>query len=137
MPLSSTMLNMQPKTAYELDFCNVYVYDYFLLSTIHEGVLLNKPKMLEIMKIAHDIFGNQIPFAYVSLRINSYSVDPTIYFTVRQIPNLKAFAIVSNKEIDYYNYKIETFFYKRNNMKIFFDKKSALTWINKTMGITS
>lgn len=134
--MSSLSPNLQVRSAYELDFCNVYIYNYFLLTVVNDGVQLDKTKSKAISDIAYNCFGDTIPFAYISLRTNSYSIDPTVYFTVRNIPNLKAFAIVSNKEIDFYNYKIENFFYKRNNMKIFFDKKSALAWVDKIMEIS-
>jgi hypothetical protein len=44
--------------------------------------------------------------------------------------NLKALAIVSVKEIDMHNFKIEKLFYKKH-MKFFIEYDNALTWVKK------
>jgi hypothetical protein len=44
--------------------------------------------------------------------------------------NLKAFAIVSVKEIDMHNFKIEKMFYKKS-MKFFIEFDNALAWVKR------
>lgn len=132
----SSVSNLVVQSSYELNFGTIYVYEYIVVSIINEGILLDAEKCDQISAIAQKYFKTTIPFAYLTLRVNSYSVDPTIYFRIRHLKNLKAFAIVSTKEIDYYNFKIEQFFFK-NNIKIFYDKKTALSWINNRLDIPS
>ncbi|GLB52369.1 hypothetical protein NBRC110019_14090 [Neptunitalea chrysea] len=131
----STISNLQVKAKYTLEFGTLYIYDYFVVAILNEGIMLNKDVCLKEMLHFKKHFGDDIPFAYITIRKNSYSVDPTAYFTLRKAKNLKAFAIVSKKEIDFYNYKIEKSFFKQGNMKIFYETKSALKWVNKIMRI--
>jgi hypothetical protein len=72
-------------------------------------------------------------FGYISLRKNSYAIDPTVYNYLREMENLKAFAIVSIKEIDMHNFKIEKMFYKKP-MKFFIEYDNALAWVKKRVG---
>jgi len=64
------------------------------------------------------------------MRKNSYAVDPTVYDYFRQMKNLKAFAIVSLKEIDMHNFKIEKMFYKKE-MKFFIEYDNAVIWVKR------
>ncbi|SFU37714.1 hypothetical protein SAMN05216480_10262 [Pustulibacterium marinum] len=129
----TSISDLQVEATYKLDYATVYIYDYFMLSTVNEGVVFDKEKCNEFMSIANTYFKDK-SFAYISLRNQSYTVDPTCYFYLRNLTNLKAMAIVSTKEIDFFNFNIENFFYKKN-MKIFHDKKSAYIWINRVLKI--
>ncbi|MEM6542757.1 MAG: STAS/SEC14 domain-containing protein, partial [Bacteroidota bacterium] len=51
---------------------------------------------------------------------------------LRGLDNLKAFAIVSKKEIDMHNFKIEKLFYKKN-MEFFIEYENAIVWIKKRL----
>lgn len=133
----STISNLEVKAKYETDEAELYIYDYFVISVVKEGVMLNKEICLYAMKIFTNHFGENKPFGYITVRENSYSVDPTIYFTLRNQKNLKAFAVISKKEIDFFNFKIEKFFFKQPNMKIFYDKKSAFMWVNNILGVNN
>ena len=46
------------------------------------------------------------------------------------VDNLKAYAVVSNKEVDMHNFHIEKLFYKKP-MKIFVDYHKGLEWVRK------
>ncbi|GLB50108.1 STAS/SEC14 domain-containing protein [Neptunitalea lumnitzerae] len=133
----STISDLEVQFTYNLDEVVLYIYDYFVLSVVKEGVMIDKNLCLRAMNIFTDHFGEDKPFAYITLRENSYSVDPTVYFTLRNQKNLKAFAVISKKEIDFFNFKIEKFFFKQPNMKIFYDKKSAFMWVNNILGVNN
>ncbi|MDO6782369.1 hypothetical protein Q4604_24245, partial [Marinovum sp. 1_MG-2023] len=83
------------------------------------GTTITLEKVFQIIGISEIHFRDR-DFGYISLRKNSYAIDPTVYNFVRGLENLKALAIVSVKEIDMHNFKIEKMFYKKP-MKFFIE----------------
>ncbi|MEM7486688.1 MAG: STAS/SEC14 domain-containing protein [Bacteroidota bacterium] len=116
---------------YQLDIGSIQVFDNYMVSTFEEGATLTLERAYQIIGISEIHFRNK-NFGYISLRKNSYAVDPTIYNYLRGLENLKAFAIVSKKEIDMHNFKIEKLFYKKN-MEFFIEYDNALAWIKKRL----
>jgi hypothetical protein len=57
-----------------------------------------------------------------------------VYTYLRELENLKAFAIVSSKEVDMHNFAIEKMFYKKA-MKFFIDFRNAITWVRKRVSV--
>nr|WP_298997955.1 STAS/SEC14 domain-containing protein [uncultured Allomuricauda sp.] len=116
---------------YQLDIGTVQVYEDYMVSTFDEGATLTLERAYQIIGIS-EIHFREKDFGYISLRKNSYAIDPTIYNYLRGLENLKAFAIVSKKEIDMHNFKIEKLFYKKN-MEFFIEYDNAVTWIKKRL----
>ena len=114
---------------YVLDVGKVQVYDNYMVAIFDEGATLTLERAYQIIGISEIHFRDR-NFGYVSNRINSYAIDPTVYTYLRQLENLKAFAIVSNKEVDIHNFHIEKLFYK-NAMKLFLDYQKAVNWVRK------
>lgn len=112
---------------YQLEIGKVQVYDNYMVSIFDEGATLTLERAYQIIGISEIHFRNK-NFGVISLRKNSYAVDPTIYNYLKELDNLKAFAIVSVKEIDMHNFKIEKLFYKKP-MKFFIEYDNALKWI--------
>ncbi len=114
---------------YQLEVGTVQVYDNYMVSSFEEGSTLTLERAYQILGIAEIHFRNK-NFGFISWRQNSYAVDPTVYTYLRSLDNLKAFAIVSVKEIDMHNFKIEKLFYKKP-MKFFIQYENALTWVKR------
>lgn len=114
---------------YQLEIGTVQVYDDYMVSLFEEGATLTLERAYQILGIAEIHFRDK-DFGYISLRKNSYAVDPTVYTYIRGLDNLKAFAIVSVKEIDMHNFKIEKLFYKKP-MKFFIEFDNALAWVKR------
>ncbi len=114
---------------YQLEVGTVTVYDNYMVSSFEEGSTLTLERAYQILGIAEIHFRNK-NFGFISHRQNSYAVDPTVYTYLRSLDNLKAFAIVSVKEIDMHNFKIEKLFYKKP-MKFFIQYDNALTWVKR------
>jgi len=114
---------------YQLEIGTVQVYNNYMVSIFEEGATLTLEKAYQILGIAEIHFRDK-DFGYISLRKNSYAVDPTVYTYIRGLDNLKAFAIVSVKEIDMHNFKIEKLFYKKP-MKFFIEFDNALAWVKR------
>lgn len=116
---------------YQLDIGTVQVYDNYMVSSFNEGTTITLERAYQIIGISEIHFRDK-DFGYISLRKNSYAVDPTIYNYVRGLENLKAFAIVSKKEIDMHNFKIEKLFYKKS-MEFFIEYDNAVAWVKKRL----
>jgi hypothetical protein len=114
---------------YHLDIGIIQVFDDYMVSIFEEGSTLTIERAYQIIGISEIHFRDK-KFGYISLRKNSYAIDPVIYTYLRGLENLKAFAIVSKKEIDMHNFKIEKMFYKKN-MEFFIEYENAVTWIKK------
>jgi len=114
---------------YQLEIGTIQVYDNHMVSLFEAGATLTLERAYQILGIAEIHFRDK-DFGYISLRKNSYAVDPTVYTYFRGLDNLKAFAIVSVKEIDMHNFKIEKLFYKKP-MKFFIEFENALAWIKR------
>jgi len=116
---------------YSLDIGTIQVYDNYIVATFDEGATVTLERAYQIIGISEIHFRDQ-KFGYISLRKNSYAIDPIIYTYLRGLANLKAFAIVSKKEIDMHNFKIEKMFYKKN-MEFFIEFDNAVSWIKKRL----
>ncbi|WP_394973188.1 STAS/SEC14 domain-containing protein [uncultured Croceitalea sp.] len=114
---------------YHLDIGIIQVFDDYMVSIFEEGSTLTLERAYQIIGISEIHFRGK-NFGYISLRKNSYAIDPVIYTYLRGLENLKAFAIVSKKEIDMHNFKIEKMFYKKN-MEFFIEYENAVAWIKK------
>lgn len=114
---------------YKLDVGIVQVFENYMVSLFDEGATLTLERAYQIIGISEIHFRNK-NFGFISLRKHSYAVDPTVYTYLRQLDNLRAFAIVSVKEIDMHNFKIEKMFYKRP-MKFFIEFDNALAWVKR------
>ncbi len=114
---------------YNLDVGTVQVYDNYMVASFDEGATMTLERAYQIIGISEIHFRGK-DFGYISLRENSYAIDPTVYTYIRQLENLKAFAIVSVKEIDMHNFKIEKLFYKKQ-MKFFIEFDNALAWVKR------
>lgn len=116
---------------YQLEIGNVQVFEDYMVATFDEGATVTLERTYQIIGISEIHFRDK-DFGYISLRKNSYAVDPTVYNYLRGMKNLKAFAIVSKKEIDMHNFKIEKLFYKKN-MEFFIEFDNALAWVKKRL----
>ncbi|UWX53938.1 STAS/SEC14 domain-containing protein [Maribacter litopenaei] len=114
---------------YNLEVGKIQVFDDYMVSIFDEGATLTLERAYQIIGISEIHFRNK-NFGFISLRKNSYAIDPTIYSYLKELENLRAFAIVSVKEIDMHNFKIEKLFYKKP-MKFFIEYDNALKWVKR------
>ena len=114
---------------YDLEIGKIQVYKNYMVSLFEEDATLTMETAYQVIGISEIHFRNK-NFGIISLRKNSYAVDPITYTYLRQLDNLKAIAIVSIKEIDMHNFKIEKLFYKKP-MKFFIEYDNALAWVRQ------
>jgi len=111
---------------YILNIGKIKIYEDYMVAQLNEGITLNVETVHEIILIAEKHFPKK-PFAYITIRKNSYAVDPMLYLKVFEIENLKAIAIISSKFIDNHNVKIEKHFFNKP-MNIFKTLSEAVSW---------
>lgn len=111
----------------ETDFAKLSFYEYFVIAEMHEGIDLDENIVDVLIQLSIDFYGDK-PFGYISNRINSYSVNPVIYFKISKIENLAAFAVVSNRMIVSYNVKIEKAFMTKP-YELFDNLDEAVNWV--------
>jgi len=126
-------LNRKAKIVKEycLDIGTIEIFDNYMVATFKPGSTVTLERAYQIIGISEIHFRGR-DFGYLSLRKNSYAVDPVIYTYIRGLENLKAFAIVSKKEIDMHNFNIEKMFYKKQ-MEFFIEYDNALAWVKKRL----
>ncbi|OQD42701.1 hypothetical protein [Croceivirga radicis] len=114
---------------YHLDAGIIQVFEDYIVSHFNEGTTLTLERLYQLIGIT-EIHFRERPFAYISYRKNSFAIDPIIYTYLRELDNLKALAVVSKKEIDMHNFKIEKLFYKKQ-MEFFIEYENAVVWAQK------
>jgi len=117
------------QTILKYDFCEIEIYNDFIIVVMNEGILLTPDKNEVLLEIATEYFKNK-KFGYITNRIHSYSVDPRIYTETSKIENLVSFAVVSDNKLALSNAQIEKLFYKKP-FKQFVNLEDAITWVKK------
>ena len=108
-------------------FCTIDIYSNYVISRINEGFHLTPDKNRILEDIANDYFKNK-PFAYITHRINSYSVDPSIYLQTSKVKNLAGMAVVAEAPLSKGNAEVEKLFLKKP-FEIFTDLNDAIEWV--------
>lgn len=116
---------------YYLDVGKIQVFDNYMVSIFDEGATLTLERAYQIIGISEIHFRDRA-FGFISHRINSYAIDPIVYTYLRELDNLKAFAIVSSKEVDMHNFNIEKMFFKKP-MKFFIEYQNGLDWVRRRL----
>ena len=116
-----------PKTL-KYDFCLVPLYENYLIAHINEGFHVLSEHNKVLLELAQSYYKNR-SFVYITERINSYSVDPQIYFQTSKIQNLVGIAVVSKKYMAKSNADVEKMFFSKP-FETFKDIEEAKDWAN-------
>ena len=114
----------------KLDFGTTYFHENILIARLDEGVLFDVDSNQKLLDLGSEIFEGK-NYGYISHRVNSYAVNPMVYFESANARNLKAIAVVSENEMTRRNAEeVERKFYKDNNcFQVFQTLEEAVTWI--------
>ncbi|SHJ54429.1 hypothetical protein [Aquimarina spongiae] len=106
-----------------------YCYDHFMISEINEGVIVDLKMTLEVTNtLTKKYYGRKKPFVYITNRVNSYSMDPTIHFeTAKMLPNTLGYAIVTYDKTNTDVANLEKAFLKIP-IQIFHSLDQAVQW---------
>ncbi len=109
-----------------------YIFDDFVVSEIKEGAIFNWECAEGLIEQIYEYFGSRdIRVAYISNRINSYSIYPQDwlkFFKSRQ--NLTSIAVVTKNRTGLSNFIFEMLFVKTKLQK-FTSLDEAIIWAKK------
>lgn len=123
------------RAALKYDFCEFSIFNNFIIAVINEGITVMPEHNEVLLKLAKKYFKNR-PFAYITNRIHSYSVDPKVYFETSKIENLVTFAVVSQQELSTSNTKVEKMFLNKP-YKNFTNLLDAIHWCESIIATSS
>jgi len=96
----------------ELSFGKVTVHEDYVYIVVKEGITMIPSFSDALSAVAGTYFAGR-NFVYITHRINSYSIDPTIYFKTSKIKNLKGVIVISPNEVIKDSSMIEKLFYDK------------------------
>jgi len=109
-----------------------YFYDNYMISEISEGVIVDYNLVSKITnQLTKKFYGTDVPFVFISNRVNSYSVDPTIHLKTKSLlPNTKGYAVVSYSYVNNEIGELERIFLDIPTV-IVKTLQEAIAWANK------
>jgi hypothetical protein len=114
---------------FEFPFGNFYISDQILISELNEGIHFDWDKIIQVIDVVYDYFGEFKKIAYISNRIYSYSIEPQLWLKFYEDYNfIVATATVSYSDFNYMNSTIEKLFSK-TSLKRCSDLDEAIEWI--------
>ncbi|NJX15612.1 hypothetical protein [Tamlana crocina] len=121
---------MKRKTL-NLPIGRIEIHENYLIAEIHEGksVEVSSSEILE--DIAATYFSNKM-FVYITVRKNSYSVNPSVYKKTSLIENLAGIAVVANTPLAFNNVEIEKLF-SSTPFESFTNIESAVNWAHSLL----
>ena len=116
----------------EYSFGKFYFFDGLVISEINQGITFNWKMAERAIKAAKEIFGNEMPVAYISNRVNEYYVVPTDwskFFANRH--QLLLYSVVGETKGSFASLMLEKMFFGSSINK-FHDIEEAIEWtLNK------
>ncbi|WP_378176954.1 hypothetical protein [Aquimarina sp. SS2-1] len=114
-----------------LDIGTFYFYDNFLIAEMNEGVSIDFDKASKLFLLTKEHYGNNVPFVYITNRVNSYSFKPTTHFkSAKLFPNLKGYGAVIYDSINNKIASLEQSFLDVPT-KIFDNLEDAVQWVDE------
>lgn len=110
------------------DFGTVQIIDNIVIAEINEGVIFDENENIQLLEFCEEILGDR-PYGYISLRTNSYTVNPTVYLQASKVKNIEAIAIVSTSSPNMSNASVEKIFFS-NPFESFNTLDQAKNWMH-------
>ncbi len=106
-----------------------YFCDGFIIGEVKEGYHFTWESAKEVIELAYAHYSRDTKLAYISNRINNYSVKPQDwikFFT--QNHNLEQYGVVTYTKSSYTSAALEKFFF-RSKLKHFENLTEAIKWV--------
>ncbi|MEQ3664804.1 MULTISPECIES: hypothetical protein [unclassified Olleya] len=114
---------------YDIGNAEIYVFDDFLIKQVKEGAFISDDDTELFVEIIEKHFKNK-NFAFISNRVASYSVNPLVYNAANKIPNLVAFAVITNDEKMRETSRFENKFHNKP-FELFENLSDTILWTSK------
>lgn len=113
-----------------LKFGTFELHQDIIIGKINEGIHFD----LELNSILGEnlisYYGEHQRLGYISIRENSYSVDPMVHLFNTKYHNLCSIGVIEKNELELSTALLESKFFKPGKLKSFIDKDQALVWTN-------
>lgn len=127
---NSKLSNLLEYSKVEFPFGNFYLLDKFVIAELKEGVHFSWDKIEEVIATVINHYGKNIDIAYISNRINNYSLEPQLWIDFQKKHDfIVATAIVVYTKSNYMNASIEKHIFK-NSIKRCESLTQAIEWVN-------
>jgi hypothetical protein len=116
------------------DFGTFKIGDHFIVGVMKEGADIQLDVVSKLIDIAHEQFNGE-QWAYISNRVNSYSLQPLVHFELSKVEkNMIAFAVVTDKEIHIKNAELEkSFSGGQYEFECFANIENAIDWVTNLL----
>ena len=116
------------------DFGSLKVGDHFIIGEMKEGADIQLDVVSKLIDIAHEQLNGE-RWAYISNRVNSYSLQPLVHFELSKVEkNMIAFAVVTDKESHIKNAELEkSFSGGQYEFECFANIENAIAWVIKLL----
>ncbi len=112
----------------EYQFGKFYFFENLVIGELNEGVTFGWEMGKRVIDAAKEVFGDDMPIAYISNRINNYYVVPTDWAKFyKHRHQLDFYCVVGNTKGSFASLVMERMFFK-NSIKQFSDLQKAITW---------
>ncbi|TVZ23023.1 hypothetical protein JM84_1939 [Dokdonia sp. Hel_I_63] len=119
------------KNIREFEFGKIQIEENFVIGIMKEGSHVDRESNQLLLSFCKDYFNGK-SFGYISHRLNSYSVDPTVYMDAGNHPGLKAIAVVIDNPLIKSNVALEKQFYNQP-FESFYSVEDAKEWLSKLL----
>jgi len=102
-----------------------------VVSRVRENVVLSKKQVFDLIDACSGNYERK-NFVYISKRIHTYNVDPTVYLSLDKAKNLTGIAMVSDKTSSLNMAQFEKTFSKIP-FEIFLELEDAIKWTEKIL----
>lgn len=112
----------------EFEFGVFYFFDGLVISEMKKGVVFKWEMAVKVIKAAQEVFGLDRPLAYISNRVNSYTVVPTEWLKFyKNRHKLEYYSVVGSTHGSRASIVLERLFF-RESLKQFKDLEEAIAW---------
>lgn len=116
------------KLMIDVDFAQFELHEHYLIATINEGVIFDRPHLIKFHEVFDKHYFNR-PFGYISNRVNDYTINPTCYVESNNFdPNIVGIATMCYSDVTYQNAKFTERFLKWPH-RAFFKMEDCVNWI--------
>lgn len=128
MTIKGSTLASEASCIHNLKSGDLYFYDDYLISEIHEGIVVVKEDLLEILSLIDEHFCDNKPYGLISHRAYSYSVNLHDILSIAD----KLRAPVVNAVVAYSNIALKNFELEKRILKLkgesFSNLEEAIFW---------
>ena len=110
------------------DFGKVKIQDHIVIAEMKEGITFDTNYNTEFLRFCKNHFKEK-NYGYISNRVHSYSVNPTVYLDTAKKSNIKAIAVVSSNPMNKGNVNIERQFFE-HPFEVFNTLEQAVKWMS-------